>query len=718
MKNFSEQAKWISVPDIMTSRFARRLAAPYFRKEYFLAGNTPRPASVRFCGLGLSELFCNGEKISGGILDPAPSVYDKHCYFREYQLILQPGTNVFGAILGNGLYNCQANDFWQHHTASWRDYPKMIFELRSGEDVLLVSDSSWRVSTDTPEVFNNWYGGEYYDARKEFSSWLAPGFDDSLWKKAMVKPGPGGQLLLETAPPVQTVNTFEVTEKIAPFVYDAGRIITGQVKLTVRGEAGSKVTLQYSDHLSPEEKFTQLDLGQFIPGDEVQTDSYTLHGNRTDEQWRPRFVYHSFRYIKLTLTGNVEIVSLTACEVRTGFDRIGEVAASHEIMQKLYDAAIASYTGNFVGIPTDCPHREKNGWTADAAFAVESGLTAFAAEASYLRYLQCIADTQRFSGQLAAITPTSSWGYNYGSGPVWDSAFWQIPQALYIHTGSSLAIRKFYDAIVRHFYYLGTLAEDGIIRFGLGDHCHPVPEKAVPVEFVSSCFYIMQADALAQFAGLLGKEDDRKYFTGCGGQLRGQLLAAHPERTECTALALLHLLGIGGQQTLARLIRQFEASGGKADFGIVGAKFIPRLLADNGRSDLAFKILTQTGYPGYGNWIKRGATTLWEYWDGTFSRNHIMFGDIAAWMMRYPGGIAPSWENPGMKELLLKPVFPEGLNDFSVKYRHTSGWISLAWQRQQNGIALTVTVPAAGKVVSGSAVYELHPGENRFTIDQ
>ena len=712
------KAKWISFPQVMISSRSPRIGAPYFRKEYFLNGSEAKKALVRFCGIGLAELYFNGEKISQGILDPAPSVYDKHCYFREYPVTLQPGVNVFGVILGNGLYNCQVNDFWQHHAASWRDYPKMIFELSSGGEVLLGSDSSWRVSTDSPVVFNNWHGGEYYDARREFGSWLAPGFDDSAWSDAMVKPGPGGELIPEIAPPVKIVNTFEVTGKIAPFIYDTGRIITGMVRITVRGEAGSKVTLKYSDHLTAEGQFTQLDLGQFIPGDEVQTDSYTLKGNRTDEVWMPSFVYHSFQYIQISITGNAEIAGLTACEVRTGFERIGEVATRCEVMQKLYDAAMASYCGNFVGIPTDCPHREKNGWTADAAFACESGLTAFDAQSGYLRYLQCIADTQRISGQIPGIVPTSSWGYNYGSGPVWDSALWRIPYDLYVHTGSTLPVSRFYDVTVRHFNYLGTIAENGIIRSGLGDHCHPYAEKAAPVEFISSCFYLMEADMLARFAGLLGKKEDQEHFISEGKILREQLEILCPDREEATSLALQKILGIGREDALEMLAARIAENNCKADFGIVGAKFIPRLLADNGRSDLAFKILTQPEFPGYGNWIKRGATTLWEYWDGSFSRNHIMFGDIAAWMMRYPGGIAPSWENPAMKELILKPVFPEGLNDFSVKYRHHSGWISLAWQREKEKIIMQLTSPANGKVVCKNTVYEFQAGENIIEVSE
>ncbi|MBE6357201.1 MAG: hypothetical protein E7058_08850 [Lentisphaerae bacterium] len=720
MNYFSKTSRWISAPQTMVSRYSGQDGAPFFRKKYPVEKSDPLPVIIRFCGIGLAELYLNGEKISAGILDPAPSVYDKHCYFREYRATLLPGMNLFAVILGNGLYNCQANDFWQFHSAPWRDYPKMIFEMRdaASSEVLLTSDSSWLVSTDTPIIFNNWHGGESYDARKDFDHWLTPEFDDSSWQHAAVKPSPGGEVIPEIAPAAEIVNSFEAVDTIAPFVYDLGRIITGNVKIAVRGEAGSKITLRYSDHLSPDGKFTQVDLGQFVPDTEVQTDNFILRGNRITEEWSPSFVYHSFQYVRISIRGNAEIISLTAREIRTGFERIGSVTTGNDTMQKLYQAVMASYSGNFVGIPTDCPHREKNGWTADAAFAAESGLTAFAAEKSYLRYLQCLADTQRQSGQLAAIAPSAGWGYNYGSGPVWDSALWLIPYYLYIHTGNPQAIKTFYDAIARHCDYTGTLAENGIVRFGLGDHCHPFPEKAVPIEFANTCFYIMETDMLARFAGLLGKEDDRQYYSDCAQKLRKELLAAHPDRRESTALALLLQLGMGSNDTLPQLIEQIEAVGGKADFGIIGAKFIPRLLAENGRSDLAFKIFTQQEFPGWGNWIARGATTLWEYWDGSFSRNHIMFGDIAAWMMRYPGGIAPSWDNPAMQELVLKPLFPEGLNDFAVKYRHASGWISLSWQKQDDKISLQVTSPAAGKLESSNRVYDLHPGENRFNIER
>ena len=341
----------------MICRHVKSAGALFFRRIFVSDAVSLRQATVRFCGLGIGELYLNGEKISAGVLDPAPSVYDKHSYFREYQVTLRPGKNIFGVILGNGMYNLIADDFWQFHSAPWRDLPKMILEMSSENEILLVSDSSWRITDDNPVIFNSWHGGEFYDARKEIHGWLDADFDDSSWQHAAVKPSPGGALLPDNAPPVQVVNTFPVINKIAPEVYDLGRIITGCVNITVRGEAGSQITLKYSDHLSPENEFTQVDLGQFIPGTEVQTDRYILRGNRVKESWHPHFVYHSFQYVQISISGNAEIVAVEAREMRTGFEKISSLSCSHDTMQKLYHASLASYSGNFVGIPTDCPHR-------------------------------------------------------------------------------------------------------------------------------------------------------------------------------------------------------------------------------------------------------------------------------------------------------------------------------------------------------------------------
>ena len=702
----------------MTCRHVKSAGALFFRRIFISDAASLRQATVRFCGLGIGELYLNGEKISAGILDPSPSVYDKHAYFREYQVTLRPGKNVFGVILGNGMYNLIADDFWQFHSAPWRDFPKMIFDMRnaSNDEVLLVSDSSWRMTADTPVIFNSWHGGEFYDARKEITGWLETDFDDSSWQQAAVKPGPGGALLPENAPPVQVVNSFAVVDTIAPFIYDLGRIITGWVKITVRGEAGSQITLKYSDHLSPENEFTQVDLGQFIPGTEVQTDRYILRGNRVKESWHPRFVYHSFQYVQISIYGNAEIVAVEAMEVRTGFEKISELSCSHDTMQKLYHASLASYSGNFVGIPTDCPHREKNGWTADAAFAAESGLFSFDAAESYRRYVQCIADCQRNSGQLPGIVPSGGWGYNYGSGPVWDAAFWMIPELLYIHTGEADLFIRHYDSIKKHFAFLGTLAEDNIIRFGLGDHSSPFPDRAVPEEFVCTAFYAFEADALSRFAAYCNKIEDQEEFSRRGKEIRDSLLKHHPERNEPSAWAICAALGIETEKNIRRIAGFFRNNGGKAEFGIAGARFIPRLLAEYGYADLAFHILTQQEYPGFGNWIARGATTLWEYWDGAFSRNHIMFGDIISWLMRYPAGIRPDWENPGLHKLHLKPLFPSELQDFSAHYHHKNGLLTITWQKENGGISLEINTPGAGTLEHDSIIYPLEKGGNHIFI--
>lgn len=671
MNVFTARSKWIGVPVRMTSRFAKRIGAPFVRREFAVDGAEERPALIRCCGLGLGEWYLNGEKFSAGLLDPPPSVYDRHCYYREYPVTLKPGVNVIGAILGNGQYNAQAQDFWQFHTAPWRDYPKLIFELVCDGKVLLCSDSSWRLTLDTPIVFNNWHGGEYYDSRREIAGWLDPGFDDGKWENAVVCPGPGGELLLDKAPAAEVVDRFAVEEQIAPLLYDLHRIITGRLRITVRGEAGSVIILRYSDHLAPDGEFTQVDLGQFIPGDEVQTDRYTLHTDRLKESWAPRFVYHSFRYVKISIVGNAEIVALEAEEIRTGFARIGTFRCGSDILNRLCDASVNSYSGNFVGIPTDCPHREKNGWMGDAAFACESGLFTFDAAESYRRFVRAIADCQRESGQLPGIVPSPGWGYNYGSGPVWDAAFWMIPMQLLRFDGDTGTIAEYFDAMKKHFAYLETLAEEEIIRFGLGDHSAPDTVTPVPEEFVCSCFFAMEADALADFAEMLGKPDDREFFTRRAREIRQAILAVHPRRTEPTALALYAAMKFGPADAMEKLIAYFENNGGKAAFGIVGAKFIPRLLAENGRADLAFRILTQTEYPGFGNWIARGATTLWEYWDGKFSRNHIMFGDILAWCFIFIAGIRIL--APGMEKIAIRPVDLPEAGDFHCTLRTPGG---------------------------------------------
>ena len=178
------------------------------------------------------------------------------------------------------------------------------------------------------------------------------------------------------------------------------------------------------------------------------------------EEWEPRFVYHAFRYIHVIVEGTAELVEISGCVVHTAFEFLTEFESSDPILNKLHQNTHWSFIDNFTGIPTDCPHREKNGWTGDALLASEMGLFHYDIESSYYHWLQSMGDIQRPSGQFPGIVPSIGWGFNWGSGPAWDSAFLLIPWNAYVYTGKTRMLKENYEKILDRYEEIMELAKE------------------------------------------------------------------------------------------------------------------------------------------------------------------------------------------------------------------------------------------------------------------
>jgi alpha-L-rhamnosidase len=367
-----------------------------------------------------------------------------------------------------------------------------------------------------------------------------------------------------------------------------------------------------------------------------------------------------------------------------------------------------SYIGNFVGIPTDCPHREKNGWTGDASLAAETGLLNYRAAPAYLKWLNDIADAQRPSGQLPGIVPSGGWGYNWGSGPAWDSAFTHIPWYLYLYSNDRRVLADHYSGMKRYVDFMATLATDGIVSFGLGDWCPPVggPEAhSAPAALTSTAYYYANCLILTKTATLLGKAADARRYQRLADRIRRAFNrrfcdpatgAYEGKGQTSTGCALYQGLVDQTEQgkVVNALLAAIEAAHGHLDYGILGAKYVPNALTAAGRTDLAFEMATRTDFPSYGHWMERGATTLWEAWDGTSSLNHIMFGDISAWMFKALAGINPDQDKPGFQHVVIRPAFVPGLSWVRSAHRSMYGWICVAWTTEQERFTMGVSLPA------------------------
>jgi alpha-L-rhamnosidase len=705
------KARWLSAPPPGEGG-ARVQPSPFFRKTFTLAKPVKR-ARAYIAGLGYYELSLNGKKVGDHVLDPAFTRYDRRVLYVTYDITdrVARGKNAVGVVLGNGWYNMHTRAVWDFDKAPWRARPalrcQLEVELEDGSAEIIESDGTWRVSTG-PIVFESIRNGETYDARLEKPGWDTPSLDDSAWSLPQVVDGPKGVLKAQMIPPIRVMKTIAPVKLSGPkpgcYVFDMGQNIAGWAQLAVSGPAGTEVVLKYAERLNDDGTVDQKEIGKFVKQWAFQTDRYILKG-KGRETWEPRFAYHGFQYVQVTgFPGKPGLDNLRGRVVYTSFAPAGRFECSNELFNKIQERTLWAYIGNFHGYPTDCPHREKNGWTGDAHLAAEQGLYNFASAPAYTKWMNDLKDEQRESGELPGIVPTGGWGYAWGNGPAWDSAYVLIPWYLYQYCGDTRILAEHYDRLRRYVDYLTGKAENHIVAIGLGDWA-PARERT-PEKVTSTGYYYRDAVIVSDIARLLGKEEDARKYAALARSIRRAFNETFfdPESGQYaggtqTALSCALYQGLVAAEhrdkVLENLERNVERHEGHLDAGILGTKYLLNALTDNGRPDVVYTMATRTTYPSWGHWIAQGATTLWEQWDGSGSRNHIMFGDISAWFYRALGGIRPDPEGAGFKKTIIHPC---PLGDLAwVRAEHVSmyGPIRSRWQKEGGAFRLEVSLPAS-----------------------
>jgi alpha-L-rhamnosidase len=682
-------------------------ASPIFRKAFEVEKPLAK-ATAHICGLGYYELRLNGKKVGDRVLDPKFTRFDKRVLYATYDVTDQliQGKNALGVMLGNGYYNVHEKDEWIFEQAPWRDEPTLLFQLRldyaDGTNKTIVSDAAWKASTG-PVVHDGIRNGEEYDAQLDKPGWDTPAYDDSAWAVPQIADGPKGVLRAQTSAPIrvmQTIVPIGVTEpKPGEFVFDLGQNIAGWAQLKVSGPAGTKITMRYSERLHKDGSLSPEPNDKFVYEGPFQTDRYSLKG-QGEEVWEPRFTYHGFRYIEVTgFPGKPTIENLRGRVVHTSFTPAGSFECSNELLNKIQQMTLWSYRGNFVGIPTDCPHREKNGWTGDAIVTTELAMLNFHNIPGYEAWMNDCKDELQASGQLTGIIPTSGWGR--GIGPTWDSVNILIPWYLYQYSGDTRVLADNYDAMKINMEYFTKRAKNHILDFGLGDWLFP--KTATPTAVTSTYYYYVDALLLSKIARILGKPSEAQSYAELAEKIHKAFqenfckpggVVANNSQTALSCAIFQNLAAPEEKKAIVdNLVTNVKQNNDHLDVGFTGAKYLFRVLADNGHSDLAYRILMQTTPPSYGDWVARGATTLWEDWVGEESLNHFAFGDISAWFYQYLAGINLDPEQPAFKHIIIRPL---PLGDLKwVKATHESifGLIAVSWKRNEHTFTLDLTVP-------------------------
>ena len=713
-----DQKNWLGSWITDTKDISLKPAA-YFRHRFFLRGAV-RSARVYLAAAGLYELHINGQKIGDHVLDPMYTRFDRRNLYVSYDVTraLRSGGNAIAVLMGNGWYNMQSTAVWFFDKAPWRARPAFCLDLRitytDGTTETVSSGKNWKTGL-SPIVFNSIYTAEHIDARKTITGWDEPEFADSSWKNVIFTGTPSQNISAEAMVPIRITDTVPArTLKVfadTDYVFDLGRNIAGVSRITLTGPPNTIIRLKHGERLYANGHVDQSNIDvHYRPTDDTdpfQTDIYILKGEGT-ETFMPHFDYKGFQYVEVTTTQPITLnkESLVGYFMHSDVSPIGRVSSSNPTIDKIWQATNNSYLSNLFGYPTDCPQREKNGWTGDAQIAVETGLYNFDAITVYEKWLADLRDEQQPNGVLPSIVPTGGWGYEWGNGPDWTSAIAIIPWNLYLFYGDSKALEDGYENIKRYVDHINERYPTGLTTWGLGDWI-PVRSKT-PVEFTSTAYYYADAVILANAAKLFHKTTDAGVYTALAQKIRTAFNNKYLNestgnydqgfQTELSAALYWRLVPANQiQKTAALLAARVKADSIKLDVGLLGTKTILNALSENGYADLAYQLASSEKEPSWGWWIVNGATTLYENWPidskSDISMNHIMFGEIGAWFYKGLGGIYPDTAAPGFRHINLRPNIVNGLDSFTATHTGPFGEISSGWTHQNGRLVYQATIP-------------------------
>lgn len=734
---------------IEKSTTKKNIPAPYLRRT-LVFDKIPEKAEITVCGLGFYELYVNGKRLTKGHMSPYIVNPDQVLPYDNYDLsgLFVYGENVIAFILGNGMQNSFDGFMWEFEKARWNSAPKLAFALElevDGVKSLIEADENL-LCHPSPIYFDGYRMGEKYDARRTIPDWNGTGCDLSDFTPAIpVKCDCGEPMLACNKPIVATgeMKAVSITKEDDGYVYDFGYNCVGLTRLSVKGYCGQHIRIDHGEWLCGG-KFTQFNITLRDPNQKgepkyIQRTEYICRGGE-EETHIPTFTYYGFRYAKVTGITEAQATPelLTYVVMNTELGDRGNFKCSNERLNTLNEMTRRATLGNFQHFPNDCPHREKNGWTADAALSAEQTIMNFEPEDNYLMWEKCLTRALTHEGALPGIVPTGGWGFKH-NGPPWDGALIDLPYYTAVLRDDLRAAQEASSAMIRYFMYLRTrLTDKGLIDFGLGDWCPGYDNYRAPIVFTNSTITYALLTKATYLYDRLGMRLEAEYCRGFAKEMRQAIrenlledkekMIFHGRHQTCQAMAIFYGLCDSEEEKRKALDFMLEEIHRKDDHmgvGVLGGRVIFRVLCDYGYSDLAIKMIVRPDAPSYGYMIEEGMTTLAEFLSkANKSMNHHFWGDISALMIEYFAGIRINSDLSGADRVDIAPVFPTDMSFAEAYHNSVCGKVDLRWDKAEDGqITLKLTYPEnargditapEGYTVNGCAKVSAASGEFIF----
>ncbi|NJD10196.1 MAG: alpha-L-rhamnosidase [Gemmatimonadetes bacterium] len=720
------RADWISPP--VADDTVRRRPGPLLRKSFALRDGI-RSARLYATALGLYELRLNGLRVGDQVLTPGWTSYDTRLQYQTYDVtpLLHAGENALGALLGTGWF--RGDLAWEGNRNIYGRQAALLAQLHvryaDGTEQVVATDTTWKTSLG-PIRWSELYDGEYYDARREPAGWSGPGFDDSAWQPVLRLEHRKDILVAPAGPPVRRIGEIRpiaiLTTPAGDTVFDMGQNLVGWARLRARGAPGTTITLRHAEVLDKQGNLYTRNLR----GADQQV-TYVLQGSG-EETLEPHFTFQGFRYVAVTgLPAPPTLDQLTGIVIHSDLTPTGRFETSSPLLNQLQHNIVWGQKGNFVDVPTDCPQRdERLGWTGDAQVFARTAAFNMDVAGFFTKWLADLAADQKPNGAVPHVIPdVLTHGRETGGGATgWADAAIIIPWTMYLVYGDTRLLQQQYPSMKAWVEYMRREAGESFI-WKTGSHYgdwlayattrSDYPGATTDKDLLATAHFAYSAELLGRMAGVLGNEADARTYAQLRNSVQaaflkefvtpGGRLASNTQTAYAIALAfglVPEALRAQAAKRLADDVRNFD---NHLTTGFQGTPYLTRTLGDYGYLDVAYALLNQQTYPSWLYPVTRGATTIWERWDGirpdsTFqdpgmnSFNHYAYGAIGAWLYSVVAGIDIDPEQPGYQHSLLQPRPGGGLTSAAASIESMYGTVASAWRLDGTAFTYDVTVPA------------------------
>lgn len=709
--------------------------APYLRR-CFTVKTEVASARVYITAHGLYELFINGQRVGDAYFTPGLTSYHHRLEYQIYDVTAQiePGENVIGVILGDGWWRGQYGGRQRRNSFGERLGLLLQLHLRypDGREEVAISDDNWQATTG-PILKSDLQDGEHYDARLEMPGWDRPGFNATGWRGVRITNYGLRNLAATIGPPVRRKEHIKpiavLTTPAGETVVDMGQNFSGYVQIRVKGPAGTTIVLHHGEALDKTGNFTTRNLEMMDSKTAARQEiRYTLRGGDEEEVYTPHFTMMGFRYVKIEgWPGTPTVDDILGIALYSDLPETGGFSCSDPRINQLHHNILWSQKSNFVEVPTDCPTRERAPWTGDIQVFVRTASILMNTARFLSGWLLDLAAEQEPDGRVHNIVPSvrdSLMGMLDGSAG-WGDAATIVPWALYEAYGDPSILAQQYDSMKRWVEYQRSRARDHIwdTNFHFGEWQEPdLPDMmqlaaTLPPDemarymthpHIATAYYAHSAELLSRAAGVLGKQEEEAHYAALAQTIKAAYVRAFvddagritPDRQASYVRALAFNLLPAHLRPLAaqRLAELIEAADNHLNTGFLSTGFICHVLSENGYLDKAYALLEQDTLPSWLYEVNKGATTIWECWNGIDeegelhgSLNHYSPGAVGSWLYQVVAGIAPA--APGYKRIRFQPQPGGTLTSAAARYRSLYGEIACRWQLDGNHFSLSVQVP-------------------------